>query len=114
VIGLNEAEFHDLVARLETFIEWTDTHVSALYRLNAMSDAEATGRAQARGTVTNMRFDVQVTQGLPFLQPLTRADWELLLAVRNMFYEASEGGFMDELAVQDPPTRVVGGISVRF
>jgi hypothetical protein len=113
-IGLNESEFHDLVARLETFIEWTDTHVSALYRLNAMSDIEGPGHAQARGTVTNMRFDVQVTQGLPFLQPLTRADWELLLAVRNMFYEASQGGFMDELAVQDPPTRVVGGISVRF
>jgi hypothetical protein len=31
-----------------------------------------------------------------------------------MFYEASQGGFLDELAVQDPPTRVVGGISVRF
>ncbi len=36
------------------------------------------------------------------------------MAVRNMFYEASQGGFLDELAVQDPPTRVVGGISVRF
>ncbi len=63
---------------------------------------------------TATRFDVQLTQGLPFLQPLTRADWELLVAVRNMFYEASQGGFLDELAVQDPPTRVVGGISVRF
>jgi hypothetical protein len=114
VIGFNEAEFHDLVARLETFIPWSDTRVAALCRLNAMSDAETPGRGSTRGTMTNTRFDVQVTQGLPFLQPLTRADWELLLAVRNMFYEASEGGFLDELAVQDPPTRVVGGISVRF
>jgi hypothetical protein len=48
------------------------------------------------------------------MEPLTRADWELLVAVRNMFYEASQAGFLDELAVQDPPTRVVGGISVRF
>jgi hypothetical protein len=60
------------------------------------------------------RFDVQLTQGLPFLEPLTRADWEVLLAVRNMFYEASQGGFLDELAVQNPPTRVVGGVAVRF
>jgi hypothetical protein len=63
---------------------------------------------------TATRFDVQLTQGLPFLAPLTRADWELLVAVRNMFYEASQVGFLDELAVQDPPTRVVGGIAVRF
>ncbi|MEE8218240.1 MAG: hypothetical protein V3S03_04675, partial [Vicinamibacteria bacterium] len=67
-----------------------------------------------RGLSTTTRFDVQVTQGLPFLQPLTNADWDLLVAVSNLFYEASEGGFLDELAVQDPPTRVVGGISVRF
>lgn len=112
--GFNEAEFHDLVARLDTFLGWTDTRVSASYRFNAMSDTEAVGRGLPRGIVTNARFDVQVTQGLPFLQPLTRADWELLLAVRNMFYEASDVGFLDELAVQDPPTRVVGGISVRF
>jgi hypothetical protein len=51
---------------------------------------------------------------LPFLQPLTRADSEDLVAVRNMFYEASQGGFQAEFAVQAPPTRVVGGISVRF
>jgi hypothetical protein len=67
-----------------------------------------------RNTSTSARFDVQVRQGLPFLQPLTRADWEILLAVRNLFYEASEGGFLDELLVEAPPTRVVGGISVRF
>ena len=69
----------------------------------------------ARGRrTTSARFDIQLTQGLPFLAPLTRADWEVLVAVRNMFYEASQAGFLDELAVQDPPTRVVGGISVRF
>jgi hypothetical protein len=107
-----EAAFHDVVARLETFIDGTDTRLAALYRLNAGTDeALAAGGSRA---ATAARFDVQLTQGLPFLQPLTRADWEILLAVRNMFYEASQGGFLDELAVQDPPTRVVGGISVRF
>jgi outer membrane receptor protein involved in Fe transport len=108
----DEADFHDLVARLETVIDRSDTRVAALCRLSALTDERSTGGAQR--TTNAARFDVQLTQGLPFLQPLTRADWEILVAVRNMFYEASQGGFLDELAVQDPPTRVVGGISVRF
>ena len=115
-LGFEEAQFHDLVARLETFIGWTDTRVAALYRVNSLSEsseAEASLFHPAASPVTT-RFDVHVTQGLPFLQPLTRADWDLLVAVSNLFYEASEGGLLDELAVQDPPTRVVGGISVRF
>lgn len=110
--ALPDAGFHDLVARAETVIDVTDTRVAALYRLSRLSDAKP-GETQG-GSSSVTRFDVQLTQGLPFLQPLTRADWELLLAVRNMFYDASEGAFVDELAVQDPPTRVVGGISVRF
>jgi len=114
VTSHEQAEFHDLVARLETVIDWSDTRVAALYRLNTLSDDRGTALTGAPRTTTSTRFDVQLTQGLPFLQPLTRADWELLVAVRNMFYEASQGGFLDELAVQDPPTRVVGGISVRF
>jgi hypothetical protein len=114
VTSFDEAEFHDLVARLETVIDWSDTRVAALYRLNALADEHWTSPAGPTRASTATRFDLQLTQGLPFLQPLTRADWELLLAVRNMFYEASQGAFLDELAVQDPPTRVVGGISVRF
>jgi hypothetical protein len=114
VTSFDEGEFHDLVARLETVIDWSDTRVAALCRLSALSDDRGVVAAGAARTAGAARFDVQVKQGLPFLQPLTRADWELLVAVRNMFYEASQGGFLDELAVQDPPTRVVGGISVRF
>jgi hypothetical protein len=117
VAAFDEAEFHDLVARLETVIDWSDTRVAALCRLSALADdhsASAAGPSRPSRTTSAARFDVQLTQGLPFLQPLTRADWEILVAVRNMFYEASQGGFLDELAVQDPPTRVVGGVAVRF
>lgn len=111
----DETEFHDVAARVETFIGWSDTRVAALCRLNALSDSGVSASPIGpRASSTSTRFDVQLTQGLPFLAPLTRADWEVLLAVRNMFYEASQAGFLDELAVQDPPTRVVGGISVRF
>ncbi|HVO13069.1 MAG TPA: TonB-dependent receptor [Vicinamibacteria bacterium] len=115
VTAFEESDFHDLVARLETVFEWTDTRVVAYYRVNGLVDHRAPADASgAHNSATANRFDVQLKQGLPFLQPLTRADWELLFAVRNMFYEASEVGFLDELAVQDPPTRLVGGISVRF
>jgi hypothetical protein len=112
--AFEDAAFHDVVARLETFINLTDTRVAAFYRLNAMSEEGEAPTTVRTSPATTTRFDVQVTQGLPFLQPLTRADWDLLVAVSNLFYEASEGGFLDELAVQEPPTRVVGGISVRF
>jgi outer membrane receptor protein involved in Fe transport len=114
VAPFEEVDFHDLVARLEAVIDRSDTRVAALCRLSALGDDRVTATHAAARTTNTARFDVQLTQGLPFLQPLTRADWEVLVAVRNMFYEASQGGFLGELAVQDPPTRVVGGISVRF
>jgi len=114
IAGFDKAEFHDLAARVETFIDWSDTRLAAFCRLNALADTGATSASGSRPTSTSARFDIQLTQGLPFLAPLTRADWEVLVAVRNMFYEASQAGFLDELAVQDPPTRVVGGISVKF
>jgi hypothetical protein len=114
VTSFEAAEVHDLVARLETVIDWSDTRLAALCRLNALSEDRGAGAIGPARSSTATRFDVQLTQGLPFLEPLTRADWQLLVAVRNMFYEASQAGFLDELAVQDPPTRVVGGIAVRF
>ncbi len=114
ITAFGKAEFHDLAARVETFIDWSETRLAALCRLNSLSDSGAPTGTGSRPTSTSTRFDIQLTQGLPFLAPLTSADWEVLVAVRNMFYEASQAGFLDELAVQDPPTRVVGGISVRF
>jgi hypothetical protein len=110
-LGFEEADFHDVVARVETFIDWSATRVSAYYRLNTLSpESDPRGHTPT----TNRRFDVQLAQGLPFLQSLTRADWQVLLAVRNLFYEASEGAVLDELVVLHPPKRVMGGISVRF
>jgi hypothetical protein len=108
ILSFREGGFHDLAARVETMIEGTDTRVVAFYRLNRLTPD---GR---HSTLTNTRFDVQLSQGLPFLGALTRADWDVLVAVRNLFYEASEGGALDEMAVSHPPKRVLGGISVRF
>ena len=59
------------------------------------------------------RFDVKQKQGLPFLR-VSNSDWELLLAVRNMYREETGVGTYDELLVLDPPKRIVGGLLVRF
>jgi hypothetical protein len=109
LLAFREGDFHDLAARVETMIEGTDTRVVAFCRVNRLASAEL-----RRGSTTNTRFDVQLSQGLPFLGAITRADWDVLVAVRNLFYEASEGGVLDEMAVAHPPKRVLGGISVRF
>lgn len=103
-----DARFQDLVARLETLVDRSDTRVVAYYRLNTVTPDDG------RPSRTSARFDVQLNQGLPFLTSLTRADWELLVAFRNLFYEESEGGVLDEIAVHNPPKRIVGGVSVRF
>jgi hypothetical protein len=104
--------FHDVTARVETFIQGTDTRLVAFYRLNRLSP-ETAHRFEAE-PVRNMRYEVQLSQGLPFLGSLTRADWDVLVAVRNLFYETAEGAVLDEMAVSHPPRRVLGGISVRF
>lgn len=110
-LASSDASFHDVVARVETFVDWSGTRLVAYYRFNTCQ-AEAPGRASA--PLVSQRFDVRLTQGLPFLRGMTRAEWEVLVAFRNLFYEASEAGLLDEIAVVNPPKRVLGGISVRF
>jgi hypothetical protein len=106
------ADFRDLVARLETLIDATDTRLTAYCRWNTLIP-EYDG-VETVAAVHNTRFDVQLTQGLPFLRDLTRADWEVLLSVRNLSYENAEAGSFDELVVLRPPKRVMGGVAVRF
>ena len=60
------------------------------------------------------RFDIQVNQALPFMQ-FSSAQWEMLIAVRNLFREeALEASVYDELLVMRPPKRIVGGVTVHF
>jgi hypothetical protein len=84
------------------------TRVLVTYRV---SDAFA-------DTVTNpstgARFDMQINQSLPFMN-FSGAQWEMLVAVRNMFREdLFDGSIYDELLVVRPPKRVLGGVTVRF
>ena len=102
---------HDVTASLESVVSATATRVFVLYKMNAAFDA-----SDAVGAVpgTNTRFDVQVNQSLPFLN-FTNAQWEMLVAVSNLFKEEwAETSVYDELLVVRPPKRVLGGVTVRF
>ncbi|RPJ62932.1 MAG: TonB-dependent receptor, partial [Acidobacteria bacterium] len=103
---------HDLTTSVETRISPTDTSLFVAYKLNSgFVRRDADGFHPGVGA----RFDVQVMQGLPFLD-FTSARWEVLVAVRDMFRDqiATDASVFDELLVLKAPTRVVGGLLVRF
>jgi outer membrane receptor protein involved in Fe transport len=101
----------DVTTSLRSVIPVTETRVFVLYRFNT---GFAARDAVTSGAQVDRRFDVQVNQALPFLD-FTSAKWEMLLTVRNMFREdLLDGSVYDELFVVRPPTRVVGGLTVRF
>jgi hypothetical protein len=102
---------HDVTATVESIVTPTATRLFVLYKLNAAFDADRTLGAV---TGTNVRFDVQVNQSLPFLN-FSSAQWEMLVAVSNLFKEDwAETSVYDELFVVRPPKRVLGGVTVRF
>jgi hypothetical protein len=102
---------HDITTSLETEIPETATRVFALYRL---SNGFSRSSLQEPLPGFDARFDVQISQRLPFLD-FTAAEWEVLVAVRNLFRESLEGmSVYDELLVVRPPKRIVGGVLVRF
>jgi len=105
------ARIHDVVSTVEAVVPGTATRVFAVYRLsNAFVDEVGDGVSQ----LSDGRFELQINQSLPFMK-FTRAHWEMLLAVRNMFYEqAATVSLLDEALVVGAPTRVVGGLTVRF
>ena len=107
----DDERIHDVTARVEGIVAATATRMLVLYKVNTAFAAGVTGTA-APGFDT--RFNVQVNQPLPFVK-LTGASWEMLVAVSNLFHdETFQGSAYDELLVVRPPTRVMGGVTVRF
>jgi hypothetical protein len=101
---------HDVTTSIETQIPQTATRVFALYRISTAPPVAL--EETSAGPIA--RFDVRVTQSLPFLD-FTNAQWEMLVGVRTLFREMlAEGSVYDELLVVRPPKRVVGGLTVRF
>ena len=102
---------HDVTTSLETEIPYSATRVVVLYKLN---NAFATGTQTDEAPVFGARFDLRVTQALPFMNFRT-SQWEMLVGVRNLFHESlANTSAYDELLVVRPPKRVVGGLTVKF
>jgi hypothetical protein len=102
---------HDVTASLQSVFAPSATRLLVVYKVNTAYAAPRLGDSEPNAGV---RFDVQVNQALPFLN-FTNAQWEMLVAVSNLFKEALyENSVYDELMVVRPPKRVLGGVTVRF
>jgi hypothetical protein len=109
VIRDTSDELHDVTTSIETDIPETSTRVFVLYKLNT----GYTRGPDALGPGLDGRFDLQVNQALPVSLGGTR--WEVLVGLRNLFRDPAQAGSVyDELLVVRPPTRVVGGVLVKF
>jgi hypothetical protein len=110
LVRSDEDRFHDLTTSIESVVPATATRVFMIYKINTGLPGEAASLVPRTGT----RFDLQINQSLPFLH-FTSAQWEMLVAVRNLFREELlEASVYDELLVMRPPKRMVGGVTVRF
>ncbi len=108
----SEERLHGVTTSMETDLPMTSTRVSFACKINT---GFARSELDAIRAGLDSRFDFQVTQPLPFLD-FTSAQWQLLVAVKNMFRDPSarDSSVYDELLVIRPPTRFVGGFLVRF
>ena len=99
----------DLSTSVETNVPETSTRILVICRLTNTGFFPGADRP-----AYDSRFDVQLHQSLPFMD-FSTARWEMLLAVRNTFHEATiDSSVYDELFVVRPPKRVVGGLTLRF
>ena len=105
-------QFHDVTTSVETTIPETSTRVFALCRVNtAFTRVDSHG---ATSSGVDARFDVRVTQTLPF-SPFDGSSWEVLITVRSLFHDQTRGASAyDELLVVSPPRQFVGGLVVHF
>ena len=105
--GRSQVAFHDWPAQSRRPSAYRH-RIVAYYRLNSLQPQR--GRC---GTRHDARFDVRSRRASPSWETLTGADWDVLFAFRNLFYDDEEA-LLDEVASSNPPKRVLGGISVRF
>ena len=102
---------HDLRTSVEAEVPQTATRVVVFYRINNafITDGDP---EEIRGL--DGRFEMQVNQSLPFMN-FMGSQWEMLVALRNMFHENMVGASTyDEVLVVRPPKRILGGLTVRF
>ena len=111
LFGAGPDRFHDVTTTVEAAVPETATRVLALCRI---SNGFAHLVDDALHSGLNARFDVRVTQRLPF-SPFGGSTWELLVALRSLFHDPAFGASIyDELLVIDSPPQFVGGLVVHF
>jgi hypothetical protein len=110
----SEPEIHDVTTTLGTSIDSTQTRLQARYRVIYHPGLIPGVSSSLNRSNVDSRFSVQVFQLLPFVG-WNGTQWELMVAVRNLFYDDIEkASILDELSVIDAPRRVLGGVTVRF
>jgi Carboxypeptidase regulatory-like domain/TonB dependent receptor len=111
--GAQRQQIHDVLTSVEAEMPQTATRMVLFYRLNNAFVGQDPGESDSDRGVDG-RFELQVNQSLPFMN-FMRSQWEMLVAVRNMFHESGPGASIyDEILVIRPPKRIVGGLTVRF
>ena len=111
VVRPDRERIHDVTTTLETEIPASATRLVVLYKL---SNAFAASTHNSAAPLFGARFDLRVTQALPFMN-FRASQWEMLVGVRNLFHESlANTSIYDELLVVRPPKRLVGGLTVRF
>lgn len=109
-----DEEIHDVTTAVATSIDRTRTRLTAAYRFVSHPTFDSSRDGLTSGTTQDSRFNIQVFQVLPFVG-WNGTSWELMVAVRNLFYDDIENSsILDEIAVIDAPRRVMGGVTVRF
>jgi hypothetical protein len=102
---------HDVTATVDSVVAPSATRLFVVYKVNS---GFAGTQDTFVGSLAKARFNVQVNQSLPFLN-FTKARWEMLAAVSNLYGEdLADGSMYDEVLVLQPPKRVLGGVTVRF
>jgi len=100
---------NDIRTSVNAEIPQTATRFIVVYRVLQASAAD-----DAAAPLSAARFDVQVHQTLPFLR-FTNAHWAALIAVQNRARDAQfDQSVYDELLAVQAPTRLLGGLTVRF
>jgi hypothetical protein len=104
-----DKRLHDLTTSVVGTVPVTDTRVFVIVKVNS-GFVEPDGTGGHAGT----RFDLQVTQSLPFMQ-VSGTEWEMLVGVRSLFRDdLLDSSIYDELLVLRSPKQLVGGVTVRF
>lgn len=110
VVRRGTDRLQDLMTSIDVAIPESDTRLSFAYRLNAAFSRNSALASPAPGG----RFDMQLNQALPF-QPLRGGRLELLVAVSNLYRDRRQpGSLFDEILTVAPPTRLLGGVQLRF